>query len=224
MSVLHPASLLEVHGLSIGYERPIATGIDLQIAPGEIIAVLGPSGSGKSTLLATLAGIIPTLAGQISIGGRDITQAPIQDRRIGLAFQEPLLFGHLDVLGNVAYGPRRQGASRSEARARALALLAWVGLEDLARRSVQQLSGGQAQRIALARALAADPLLLLLDEPFSALDADLRARLAIEVARGLRERGVGAIHVTHDVDEARMVADRILRIQATEDGTARLMP
>lgn len=222
MSGPAPVHLLQVDGLSIGYETPIVTGIDLQIAPGEIVALLGPSGSGKSTLLATLAGIVPALAGRISLHGRDITQATIQDRRIGLAFQEPLLFSHLDVLGNVAYGPRRRGASRADARARALDLLSWVGLEDLARRSVQQLSGGQAQRVALARALAADPLLLLLDEPFSALDADLRSRLATEIAQGLRERGVGALHVTHDLDEATLLADRILRIQPMDDGTARL--
>lgn len=224
MSNPHPEPLLQVTGLAIGYGTPIVTGIDLQISPGEIVALLGPSGSGKSTLLATLAGIVPTLAGQVSLSGRDVTHAPIQDRRIGLAFQEPLLFSHLDVLGNVAYGPRRHGASRTDARSQAQALLAWVGLSDLAGRSVQQLSGGQAQRVALARALAADPLLMLLDEPFSALDADLRTRLATEVAQRLRERGVGAIHVTHDLDEARLVADRILRIVVADGGAARLMP
>ncbi len=133
-------------------------------------------------------------------------------RRIGLIFQEPLLFAHLSVGDNVAYGMRRQGVERRQARRRAAELLAWVGLPGYEGRRSDQLSGGQAQRVALARALGADPSVLLLDEPFSALDAELRGRLAVEVAARLRDAGVAALHVTHDAAEAEAVADRVVTI------------
>lgn len=204
---------LATEGLLVGYAgEPMLPALDLAVQPREIVAVLGASGVGKSTLLATLAGILPPLGGRVLVDGTDITNAPVHGRGIGLVFQEPLLFPHLDVRDNVAYGIRRGGAARTEARERAEELLAWVGLTDHSRRSVQTLSGGQAQRVALARALAPEPAVLLLDEPFSALDAELRQRLAEEVADLLRRRGTAAIHVTHDEREAAVVADRILRI------------
>ncbi len=202
---------LETVGLAVGYGSAVlATGIDVTVAPAEIIAILGPSGSGKSTLLSTIAGVVPAIGGRVLVDALDVTDLPIHRRGIGLIFQEPLLFPHLDVIDNVAYGLRRQRLPREAARTRATELLDWLGLDGYARRSVEELSGGQAQRVALARALAPRPAVLLLDEPFSALDRELRQRLAVEVATMLRHEGVAAIHVTHDPDEAAAMADRTL--------------
>ena len=207
------APRLETRDLALGYEGQVfARGIDLQLAPAEIVAVLGPSGSGKSTLLGTIAGVVPAAGGEILVDGKDVTHAPIHQRGIGLIFQEPLLFPHLSVSDNVAYGLRRHGMSRADARVRAQELLTWVDLADYGDRRPDELSGGQAQRVALARALAPQPAVLLLDEPFSALDLDLRQRLADDVARTLRQAGVAALHVTHDPQEAAAVADRVVTL------------
>lgn len=207
------APRLETRDLALGYEGQVfARGIDLQLAPAEIVAVLGPSGSGKSTLLGTIAGVVPAAGGVILVDGNDVTHAPIHQRGIGLIFQEPLLFPHLSVSDNVAYGLRRHGMSRADARGRAQELLTWVDLADYGDRRPDELSGGQAQRVALARALAPQPAVLLLDEPFSALDLDLRQRLADDVARTLRQAGVAALHVTHDPQEAAAVADRVVTL------------
>lgn len=209
---------LEVRDLALGYDGTVfARGIDLQVEPGQVVAVLGPSGSGKSTLLAAIAGIVRPAEGRVLVDGTDVTTTPIERRRVGLIFQEPLLFGHLSVEDNVAYGMRRKGVDRRTARARARELLEWLGLDGYGPRRTDQLSGGQAQRVALARALAAEPAVLLLDEPFSALDAELRGRLAGEVAVTLRDRGVSAVHVTHDAQEAAVVADRIVTMSDLVD-------
>lgn len=188
--------------------------VDLEVAAGEVFAVLGPSGSGKSTLLATIAGVVPQAAGQVLVDGVDVTELPIHRRGIGMIFQEPLLFPHLSVADNVSYGLRRQGHPRDRARARAAELLDWLGLDGYGDRRVDELSGGQAQRVALARALAPHPAVLLLDEPFSALDLDLRQRLAVDVAAMLRHEGVAALHVTHDPGEAETVSDRVVALNA----------
>ncbi len=204
---------LDVTDLSIGYGSTIlASGINLAVGQREIVAIVGPSGSGKSTLLATLAGVTPALGGRIAVDGVDVTNMPIHRRGIGLIFQEPLLFPHLDVGENVAYGLRRHQLPRREARARAVELLDWLGLSGYEGRPVEELSGGQAQRVALARALAPKPAVLLLDEPFSALDADLRQRLALEVAAALRHEGTAALHVTHDAAEAEAMADSVITL------------
>ena len=208
-------SRLDLQALALGYEgRAFMRGIDLRVDASEIVAILGPSGSGKSTLLSAIAGVVPPLDGRILIDGRDVTRAPIHERDVGLIFQEPLLFPHLDVASNIAYGLRRHGQTRKAAHLRATELLEWLGLGGYERRRVNELSGGQAQRVALARALAPRPAVLCLDEPFSALDADLRQRLAVEVSAMLRESGVAAIHVTHDPTEARTVADRVIELSA----------
>jgi thiamine transport system ATP-binding protein len=204
---------LSTEGLAIGYAgRPLVEGIDLTVRPGEIVAILGASGSGKSTLLSTLAGVTTALEGTVRVDGVDVTGLPIHRRGIGIIFQEPLLFAHLDVEGNVAYGLRRHGVARDAARARAAELLDWLGLAGYGGRPVDELSGGQAQRVALARALAPRPSVLLLDEPFSALDQELRQRLAADVAAMLRHEGVAAVHVTHDPDEAAAIADVVTRM------------
>ncbi len=197
---------LTVNDLVIGYGVPLHTAFTFAVSPGTVMAIVGPSGCGKSTLLSTLAGVTPALAGQITIDGRDITTLPTHERRIAMVFQEPLLFPHLNVRDNVAYGQRRMGKSRVQARQEADRLLAWVGLEGLGERAVAQLSGGQAQRVSLARALAAEPDALLLDEPFSALDAPLRSRLANDVLAIVAGATIPAIHVTHDPEEAATMA------------------
>lgn len=204
---------LAASDLALGYEGGIfLRDIHLQVGASEIVAILGPSGSGKSTLLGEIAGVVPVPAGRILVDGRDVTDAPIHERGVGLIFQEPLLFPHLDVEGNVMYGLRRQGWTRAAAADRGAELLEWLGLRGLERRRTDELSGGQAQRVALARALAPRPAVLGLDEPFSALDTDLRRRLVADVGAMLREAGVAALHVTHDRDEAIAIADRVIEL------------
>lgn len=201
---------LRLEDLVIGYGTPLRDPLSARVEPGRILGVLGPSGCGKSTLLATIAGVIPALGGEIFLDGRAITDARIDERRIGLVFQEPLLFDHLPVVDNVAYGLRRQRLPRTQARERATELLDWIGLEGYGHRSIETLSGGQAQRVALARAIAPGPRALLLDEPFSALDAPLRRRLALETRERIESLGIPAIHVTHDPDEAALLCSEIL--------------
>jgi thiamine transport system ATP-binding protein len=201
---------LRLEELVIGYGTPLRDPLRVHIPPGHILGVLGPSGCGKSTLLATIAGVIPALGGEIVLDGRRITDARIDERRIGLVFQEPLLFDHLSVVDNVAYGLRRQHLPRERARERATELLDWIGLEGYGQRSIETLSGGQAQRVALARAIAPGPRALLLDEPFSALDAPLRRRLARETRERIESLGIPAIHVTHDPEEAALLCSEIL--------------
>ena len=207
---------LQILALSVGYHAPLLDDLALTVASGEVIGILGPSGSGKSSLLKTLAGVMPPLSGRILIDGQDVTETPVHARGVGIVFQEPLLFTHLDVVDNIAYGLRRHGVSRTTARQRSAELLAWVGLAGLENRSVHQLSGGQAQRVALARALAPEPAVMLLAEPFSALDTDLRSRLVNEVAAMLRERGCATVYVTHDPDEAHAMADSTIVLQPLE--------
>lgn len=193
---------LVVENLVIGYQQPLHSAVSFSVAAGTVLAVVGPSGCGKSTLLATIAGITPAIAGRVFVNGADVTSLPPNKRRIGMVFQEPLLFPHLNVRDNVAYGPRRAGSPRDDARDYAEELLSWVGLDSLGDRGVDQLSGGQAQRVSLARALAAKPDVLCLDEPFSALDAPLRARLADDVLAIIERAHIPAVHVTHDPSEA----------------------
>lgn len=205
---------LRTDRLVVGYDGWESAPIDLQVTPGTITAILGPSGCGKSTLLSTIAGIRAAVSGRILIEDVDVSGLPAHERTVGMVFQEPLLFPNHDVARNVGYGLERQGVSRGAARVRALELLEWVGLDGFGDRSVDELSGGQAQRVALVRALAPEPSVLLLDEPFSALDVDLRQRLAREVSQLLRARGVAAVHVTHDPAEAHAIADNVLDFDA----------
>ena len=200
---------LRVRGLTIVYEgRTLLDDLDLDVAPHEIVALLGPSGSGKSSLLRCIAGVQSPDRGSIMWDGRDITGVPAHRRGIGLVFQDALLFPHRDVAGNVGFALPRDPASAE----RVGELLALVGLPGFERRDVSTLSGGEAQRVALARALAPRPRMLLLDEPFGALDRDLRDRLAADVRRLLLQAGTPALHVTHDHQEAALVADRILHL------------
>lgn len=205
---------LQATSLRIGYSAPLLPDLDLEVPRGSILGVLGASGHGKSTLLKTLAGVTLPLAGRILIDGRDVTDTAIHERGIGFVFQEPLLFTHLNVIDNIGYGLRRHRVPKAAARERSAELLDWVGLAGLERRSVHELSGGQAQRVALARALAPEPAVMLLDEPFSALDTELRSRLVTEVSAMLRLRGCATVYVTHDPAEAGAMADSIVRLDA----------
>ncbi len=198
----------------LGYGgAPVLTAVDLEVAPGEVVAVLGPSGSGKTTLLHAVAGFVAPEAGEIRLAGRTVSTprrcTPPERRRIGMVFQNYALWPYLTVLDTVAYPMRRRGPARTAARAGALELLAKVGLGDLGGRRPAQLSGGQQQRVGLARALAARPRLFLFDEPTAHLDAYVRAVVLAEVARQRAEAGAAALYGTHDAGEALAIADRI---------------
>ena len=181
--------------------------VDLSVAPGEIVALLGASGSGKSSLLRGIAGLDPLASGSVSWDGVDLTHVPTHQRGFGMIFQDGQLFPTMNVGRNVAYG--LAGMPRAQRQRRVAELLELVGLPGFERRKVTELSGGQAQRVALARSLAPKPRLLLLDEPLSALDRGLREHLADVLSDVLRATGATAIHVTHDQDEAFTVADRV---------------
>ena len=210
---------LRVDGVtvSLGGVR-VLDDVDLAVRADESVALLGPSGVGKSTLLRVIAGLVEPDAGRVLWDGVDITARAPHRRRIGLVFQDAVLFPHRDVGANVGYGLEIAGMPAGERRAEVARLLALVDLEGYADRDVATLSGGQAQRVALARALAPRPALLLLDEPFGALDRELRVRLGAEVRTLLRDLGVPAVHVTHDPHEAALVADRVLRLVAGDRG------
>jgi ABC-type Fe3+/spermidine/putrescine transport system ATPase subunit len=207
--------MLELRHLSQRYaQQPLLQDISLQVAAGQIVALLGPSGSGKSTLLNIVAGLQAPDAGRVWFDGQDITELPPERRRFALMFQDFALFPHLDVLDNVAFGLVEQGLRRREARQLALQMLALFGLTELSGRRVWRLSGGEQQRVALARALITRPRALLLDEPFSALDADLRSALRREFRSRIQAAGMAALLVTHDEQEAREMADRGVRLVA----------
>lgn len=203
--------MLRVEGLSAGYGTgpDVLAGVDLDVAAGEVVALLGPSGSGKSTLLRCVAGLEAPRRGRVVLGGTDATDVPVERRGVGLVFQDHALLPHRDVAGNVGLGPRLHGLGPAEVAARVAAVLADVGLADLADRPVDALSGGEQQRVALARALAVRPRLLLLDEPYGSLDRPLRERLLAELVPLVRASGAAAVLVTHDQDDALAVADRV---------------
>jgi len=185
------------------------TNVDLDVQPGELLAVLGPSGSGKSSLLRAIAGFVPPEHGDIRLDGASILHLPPERRGTALMFQQPTLFPHLDVLSNVAFGPQMQGIGKREQQARAQRMLHAVQLAGYEMRRPHQLSGGQQQRVALARALVTQPRVLLLDEPFGALDPAPRDEMRMLVGRLQREHQVTTLLVTHDQSEAALLADRI---------------
>ena len=181
-----------------------------EVPQGSLTALLGPSGSGKSTLLRIVAGLTPLDDGHVELNGRDVTDVPPRHRNIGFCFQDYAPFRHLSVFDNVAYGLKVQRVPREQRRREVQELLSLVRLEAFADRYPRQLSGGQRQRMALARALAIKPEVLLLDEPFAALDAQVRGELRTWVRNLQRELGITTILVTHDQSEAMEVADRLV--------------
>lgn len=184
-------------------------GVSLAVRPGEIVALLGPSGCGKTTLLRVVAGFVRQSAGSVRVDGKPIDHLPPNMRNVGIVFQNYALFPHMSVAENVAYGLQARGRNRDDVRRTVERFLEVVQLAELRNRLPRELSGGQQQRVALARALAVEPTVLLLDEPFSALDKSLRLDMQIEIKRLQRQFGLTAILVTHDQGEAMSVADRI---------------
>jgi molybdate transport system ATP-binding protein len=189
--------------------------IGLDVSPGEVVALLGPNGAGKTTALRALAGLIALDDGHITLEGTRLDREPPEKRRIGVVFQDYLLFPHLTALDNVAFGPRCRRVPRRLARQQASEWLTRVGLADHVRKKPRQLSGGQAQRVALARALAAEPRLLLLDEPLAALDARTRLETRAQLRGHLSSFPGATMLVTHDPLDALMLADRLVVV---EDG------
>ena len=189
----------------------VLKGVSLSLDKGEFVALLGPSGSGKTTLLNIIAGLAHADIVSLVFDGQDITRLPAGQRHFGMVFQSYALFRHMTVAENIGFGLRvmKSGPSRAERDARVRDLLEMIELPQLGDRYPAQLSGGQRQRVAMARALAIRPRLLLMDEPFSALDAQVRVSLRSEVRALQRKAGVGAIMVTHDHSEAKALADRI---------------
>ena len=183
--------------------------VDLKICDGELLALLGPSGCGKTTILRIIAGFAAPTEGRIQFGERDVTELPVHKRNVGMVFQGYALFPHLTVAKNIGFGLRVRSWHQDRQAQRVLEMLRWVQLESLAERHPRELSGGQQQRVALARAMAIEPEVLLLDEPFSALDAKLRAQMRSEIRELQKDAGITSVFVTHDQEEAMAIADRI---------------
>ncbi|OUM98534.1 MAG: ABC transporter [Paenibacillaceae bacterium ZCTH02-B3] len=216
-------SFVEIRDLTFAYDRrqpPVIEGFSLSVEKGEILGVLGPSGSGKSTLLRLIAGLEVPAAGAIDIAGKrvvdDVTFVPPEKRGVGMVFQDYALFPHLTVEQNVGFGLHR--LPRRERRERVREALELVRMAGLEKRYPHELSGGQQQRAALARALAPNPDVLLMDEPFSNLDADLRVSIRDELAAILRQTGMTCLFVTHDRDDVEAVCDRYIVMEAGKQG------
>ena len=195
--------MLNCENLSKAFDEILFSDFDLQLTPGEIVAITGPSGCGKTTLLRGICGLEKFDSGSITLDGIDITNFEAENRKIGLIFQKPVLYPHLDVAGNLKLGNKNGDISKA---------LKEVNLEGFAERKVETLSGGEGQRIALARALLAQPSVLLLDEPFSSLDEELSAKLVKDVRLILKQRNCPAILVTHNKIVANSFADRVISL------------
>jgi len=206
-------AVLAVREVRVSFgSTPVLNGIDLTVADREIVALLGASGSGKSTMLRVIAGLLVPDSGTVSIDDVDITALATHRRNVGLVFQDEQLFPHRTVAENIEFGLRMQRVAKPLRAARVTELLDMVGLPGFEQRRVTDLSGGEAKRVALARTLAPKPRLVLLDEPLTGLDRDLHDQLAIDLAALLRATATTAVLVTHDRDEAAIIADRTVEM------------
>jgi ABC-type Fe3+/spermidine/putrescine transport system ATPase subunit len=211
----HASTVVDIRGLIKRYgHQTVLDRCSLSAAEGEILTLLGPSGCGKTTLLRCIAGFIAPDAGSIFIDGRDVAPVPANRRPVGVVFQSYALFPHLTVARNVGYGLRIRGLPANEIAGRVESALASVSLTGLQDRYPSQLSGGQQQRVAIARVVVLQPRVLLLDEPFNALDAKLRGAMQVELRQLIKRLGITAIFVTHDQEEAMTLSDRIAVMRA----------
>lgn len=206
--------MLEIDKVSIIYDSSqLFANLSLTIKHHEIVALTGPSGSGKTTLLRCIAGLESISTGSIHLNGHDITDQPAHLRNIGMVFQDNQLFPHLTVGQNVAYSLKIKRTPKKITDQKVREVLSLVGLNHLIDRTVTNLSGGEAKRVAVARALIAEPQVLLLDEPLTGLDIELHGRLLEDLGKLLRTRGTTVLHVTHDKAEASAIADRVLDLR-----------
>jgi ABC-type Fe3+/spermidine/putrescine transport system ATPase subunit len=209
------SAALDVTDLEVSYgDTPVLKRISLAVAAGEFVALLGPSGCGKTTLLRAVSGFVPVNAGKISVAARDITHAPPDRRGMAMVFQSYALWPHMTTAQNLGYGLKLRRVAKPEIARRVAEILAMLKLQGFGERNVTQLSGGQRQRVALGRALAISPEILLLDEPLSNLDARIREEVRHEIKALQAKLGITTIHVTHDREEAMVMADRIAILDA----------
>ena len=206
--------MLALTDITLNYEgRTILNNACLNVARGEIVSLVGPSGSGKTTLLRVIAGLEQPGQGTVVIDNQLMTGVPTHKRNVGLVFQDNQLFPHLSIFDNIAYSLRIQRVAKTLQVEQVNEMLKLIGMEDVAHRDVANLSGGEAKRVAVARALVANPLVLLLDEPLTGLDAELHERLLGDMGALLRARGTTVVHVTHDHNEATRLSDRVVDIR-----------
>lgn len=206
--------MLEIDKASVVYESSqLFANLSLKINAHEIVALTGPSGCGKTTLLRCIAGLESISTGTIRLNNQDITNQPTHLRKIGIVFQDNQLFPHLTVGQNIAYSLKIKRVDKKITEQKVREVTSLVGLAHLIDRTVTNLSGGEAKRIAVARALVAEPKVLLLDEPLTGLDPDLHGRLLEDLGKLLRTRGTTVLHVTHDKAEASTIADRVLDLR-----------
>ena len=211
--------MLDIRNLSFGFDSHVVLdAVSLQVEPDEIVCLLGPSGCGKTTLLRIVAGLLEDFSGTIRFAEENLHQVAVNERGFGLMFQDFALFPHMTVAENIAYGLKRQRIKREIIAERVRLMLKRVGLEGFEDRDVSALSGGEKQRVALARSLAPQPRFLMLDEPLGSLDALLRDQLALELREIIKDAGLSAIYVTHDHREAYAIADRIAVMAAGKIG------
>lgn len=207
--------MLSVRQVSHSYEgAEVLHGLNLEVIDGEILCILGPSGCGKTTLLRIIAGLETPDKGDILLNSETILKTPIHQRKFGLMFQDYALFPHLNVQDNVAFGLKMRGYGKEEQIKQTNEALALVGLQHFSARKVTELSGGEQQRVALARSLAPHPHLLMLDEPLGSLDAALKAQLTVDLRKIIKDAGITSIYVTHDQNEAFSIGDRIVVMRA----------
>ena len=219
-------AFMTLNQIDVSYDKKkqILKGLDLKVEKGELVSLLGPSGCGKSTTLRVVAGFIDPQGGTFTLDGEDMTRVAVHKRNFGLVFQSYAVFPHLSVYDNVAFGLRTRKMDKAVIDTKVKDILEVCGLTEFAQRFPKQMSGGQLQRVALARALVIEPKLLLLDEPFSALDYQTRLSVCDDISSIIRENGKTALLVTHDLSEAVSVADRVIVLTARPGTVKAILP